>query len=207
MEPPIRCEPRSHPPSRPRSRPGSRLRRRLPGASTTPSGRRSRVSRSHSRVSSTSTSQTPSGAVAGELTGDINYIRNSVKAVVNAYTGAVTLYQWGPADPMLQTWMKAFPGVIKPSRDIPSYLRPHLRYPPDLFEVQRQILAKYHVQNPQSFYGGQNFWTVPDDPSRSNPTGASQPPYYLTLSSMPGYRHPEFSLVTSFNPRGRPNMG
>jgi uncharacterized membrane protein (UPF0182 family) len=154
----------------------------------------------------TSTSQTPAGAVAGELTGNINYIRNSVKAVVNAYTGAVSLYQWGPADPMLETWMKAFPGVIKQSRDIPAYLRPHLRYPPDLFEVQRQILAKYHVLNPQSFYGGQNFWTVPDDPTGAGNAGnLSQPPYYLTMS-MPGYHQPAFSLTTTLAQRARPNL-
>jgi hypothetical protein len=160
----------------------------------------------------TSTSQTPDGAVAGQLTGDINYIRNSVKAVVNAYTGAVTLYQWGPADPMLQTWEKAFPGVIKQEKDIPPYLRPHLRYPPDLFEVQRQILAKYHVRNPQSFYGGQNFWTVPDDPTGTGNAGnLSQPPYYLTMTmpgttTMPGYRQPAFSLTTTLAQKARPNL-
>jgi uncharacterized protein len=154
----------------------------------------------------TSTSQTPNGSIAGQMAGSVNYIRNSVKAVVDAYTGAVTLYQWGPSDPMLRTWMNAFPGVVKPSRDIPAYLRPHLRYPPDLFEIQRQILAKYHVTNPQSFYGGQNFWTVPNDPTgRSVNSGLSQPPYYLTMT-MPGYRQPEFSLTTALAQRARPNL-
>jgi hypothetical protein len=138
--------------------------------------------------------------------GQINYLRNSVKAVVDAYTGAVTLYQWGPSDPLLRTWMNAFPGVIKPRSDIPAYLLPHLRYPPDQFEVQRQILAKYHVTNPQSFYGGQNFWTVPNDPTGSTITGGlSQPPYYLTMA-MPGYRQPEFSLTTALAQRSRPNL-
>ena len=92
----------------------------------------------------TSTSLQPRAAsVAGQPTGQVNYLRNSVKAVVNAYTGAVTLYQWGARDPILQSWMKAFPGLIKPTRHIPADLLPHLRYPPDLFEVQRQILAQY----------------------------------------------------------------
>jgi uncharacterized protein len=154
----------------------------------------------------TSTSQTPDGAVAGQLAGDVNYIRNSVKAVVDAYTGQVTLYQWGPADPMLKTWMNAFPGLIKKNADIPAYLRSHLRYPPDLFEVQRQILAKYHVTNPQSFYGGQNFWTVPDDPTGTGNAGnLSQPPYYLTMT-MPGYHQPAFSLTTALAQRARPNL-
>src|SRR5215469_15624942 len=155
----------------------------------------------------TSTSQAPTGSISGAMAGQVNYIRNSVKAVVDAYTGAVTLYQWGPSDPMLHTWMNAFPGVVKPNRDIPAYLRPHLRYPPDMFEIQRQILAKYHVTNPQSFYGGQNFWTVPNDPTgRSINSGLNQPPYYLTMT-MPGYRQqPEFSLTTAMAQKARPNL-
>jgi uncharacterized protein len=156
-------------------------------------------------ASTTATSQAPGGTVAGQPTGQVNYIRNSVKAVVNAYTGAVTLYQWGPADPLLRAWMKAFPGVIKPEQDIPSYLRPHLRYPPDLFEMQRQVLAQYHVTDPQAFYGGQNFWSVPNDPAGTHGNTQNQPAYYLTMD-MPGYRQPEFSLTTTFVPRNRANL-
>jgi uncharacterized membrane protein (UPF0182 family) len=153
----------------------------------------------------TSNSQTPGGSVAGQPTGTINYIRNSVKAVVNAYTGAVKLYAWGPRDPLLQAWRNAFPGVVLNSSQIPSYLLPHMRYPPDLFEVQRQVLAQYHVLNPQAFYGGQNFWTIPNDPTGVLANRFSQPPYYLT-ETIPGYRQPEFSLTTTFVPRGRANL-
>ena len=154
----------------------------------------------------TSTSQDPAGAVAGQATGEINYLRNSVKAVVDAYTGAVTLYRWGPSDPVLHAWTNAFPDVIKPQREIPGYLLPHLRYPQDQFEVQRQILAKYHVENPQSFYGGQNFWTVPNDPTGTGSTGTlNQPPYYLTMT-MPGYHQPAFSLTTTLAQKARPNL-
>ncbi len=155
-----------------------------------------------SMLQATSTSDDPGGAVAGQPTDQINYIRNSVKAVVNAYTGSVSLYQWGAKDPILETWMNAFPGVIKPRSDIPSYLMPHLRYPPDLFEVQRQVLASYHVLQAQSFYSGQNFWAVPNDPSVSQP--ASQPPYYLTMT-MPG-ASTQFSLTSPLVQRGRENM-
>ena len=81
----------------------------------------------------------------------------------------------------------------------------HLRYPEVMFEAQRQILAQYHVTIAQEFYGGQNFWSVPTDPSGLTPKLFSQPPYYLTMS-MPGYRQPEFSLTTSFTPRGRANI-
>ena len=151
----------------------------------------------------TTNSYSPGGSAIGPA-GQVNYIRNSVKAVVNAYTGAVKLYQWSSKDPVLDTWMKAFPGVIKPRTDIPADLMPHLRYPEVLFEAQRQILAQYHVTQAQEFYGGQNFWTVPADPSSAR-TGVSQPPYYLTMT-VPGYGQPEFSLTTSFTPRGRANM-
>jgi hypothetical protein len=82
---------------------------------------------------------------------------------------------------------------------------PHMRYPEVLFEAQRQILAQYHVLLAQEFYGGQNFWAVPTDPSGIAPKQFSQPPYYITMT-MPGYRQPQFSLTTSFTPRGRANI-
>ncbi|HEY1918649.1 MAG TPA: UPF0182 family protein [Streptosporangiaceae bacterium] len=145
------------------------------------------------------------GFAPDQADGQVNYIRNSVKAVVNAYTGAVTLYQWDAADPVLRTWMKAFPGIVKPRRDIPAALLAHLRYPQGLFDMQRQILASYHVTQAPAFYSGQNFWTVPADPSGLTPDTAAQPPYYLTMT-MPGDPAPEFSLTTSFVQRGRPNM-
>jgi uncharacterized protein len=151
-----------------------------------------------------SDSYSPGGSIVGPAN-QVNYIRNSVKAVVNAYTGAVTLYQWGRNDPVLDTWEKAFPGVIKPGSSIPKGLLQHLRYPPVLFEAQRQILSQYHVTQAPEFYGGQNFWQVPTDPSGTNPNQSSQPPYFLTMT-MPGQPQPEFSLVTSLTPRGRPNM-
>jgi uncharacterized protein len=80
-----------------------------------------------------------------------------------------------------------------------------MRYPPDLFEVQREVLSEYHVLNPQAFYGGQNFWTVPNDPTGAVANRFSQPPYYLT-ETIPGYRQPEFSQTTTFVPRNRANL-
>jgi uncharacterized membrane protein (UPF0182 family) len=153
----------------------------------------------------TSTSQTPAGNVAGQPTGAVNYVRNSVKAVVDAYNGTVKLYRWGAPDPLLEAWQNAFPGIIQPRKAIPSYLLPHMRYPTDLFEVQREILAQYHVATAQSFYGGQNFWAVPNDPTGVAANQHSQPPYYLT-ETIPGYRQPEFSLTTTFVPRNRANL-
>jgi uncharacterized protein len=152
----------------------------------------------------TSNSYSPGGLATGPDNG-VNYIRNSVKATVNAYTGAVHLYQWGQASPILKSWMKSFPGLVQPQSAIPPLLLPHLRYPEVLFDAQRQILAQFHVQQPSAFYGGQNFWTVPDDPTLAKGVTLTQPPYYLTLA-MPGAPTAEFSLISNFTPRGRPNL-
>ena len=153
----------------------------------------------------TSNTYSPNGLAVGPNGSEVNYLRNSVKATVNAYTGAVHLYQWGPANPVLRTWMKAFPGLVLPTSDIPAALKPHLRYPEVLFDAQRQILAQFHVQQAAAFYGGQNFWTVPNDPTVGLISQIEQPPYYLTLD-MPGAASPEFSLISLLTPRARPNL-
>jgi uncharacterized protein len=132
-----------------------------------------------------------------------NYIRNSVKATVDAYDGTVTLYVWDKNDPVLRTWMKVFPGAVKPRAEITPELMAHLRYPEDLFKVQREILTRYHVTDPQAFYGGQDFWRVPDDPTATD--GGAQPAYYLTLR-MPDQQRSTFSLTTTLVPANRPNL-
>ena len=145
----------------------------------------------------------PHGLAAGQ-TGQVNYIRNSVKATVNAYTGAVHVYQWGTASPVLRAWKKSFPGLILPQSAIPAGLLPHLRYPEVQFDAQRAILAQFHVRDAASFYGGQNFWTIPDDPTAPETYPISQPPYYMTLGTPNST--PAFSLTTLFTPRNRPNL-
>ncbi|WP_407922128.1 UPF0182 family membrane protein [Carbonactinospora thermoautotrophica] len=155
----------------------------------------------------TSDSLTTSQRTVLALRDQINYIRNSVKATVDAYDGTVTLYAWDENDPVLKTWMSAFPGTVKPRKDISPELMSHLRYPQDLFKVQRDIFTRYHVTDPQSFYGGQDFWKVPADPTQdeSGDRSADQPPYYLTMQ-MPGQDRPTFSLSTSFVPNKRTNL-
>ncbi|GGL09078.1 UPF0182 protein [Sphaerisporangium melleum] len=132
----------------------------------------------------------------------INYIRNSVKATVDAYDGSVTLYAWDESDPLLRTWEKAFGGVVQPKSKISPELMAHLRYPEDLFKVQRDILGQYHVTDANAFYGGQDFWKVPEDPAS---TKTKQPPYYVTLR-MPGDTEPRFSLTTTLVPNNRDNL-
>jgi len=142
-----------------------------------------------------------SAAVSSLNDKSVNYIRNSVKATVDAYDGTVTLYQWDEKDPVLATWSKAFPGTVKPKSDISAALLSHIRYPEDMFRVQRDILSAYHVTTADAFYGGQDFWRVPLDPSSFGANAGNQPPYYLTLQ-MPGQKMPTFSLTTPFVPRG-----
>jgi uncharacterized membrane protein (UPF0182 family) len=142
-----------------------------------------------------------STSVTAQGNQNINYIRNSVKATVDAYDGTVTLYQWDEKDPVLATWSKAFPGTIQPKSKISKSLLDHIRYPEDMFRVQREILSSYHVQTAAAFYGGQDFWRVPRDPSTFGANAGAQPPYYLTLQ-MPGESKPEFALTTPFVPRG-----
>ncbi|MFF3453531.1 UPF0182 family protein [Streptomyces sp. NPDC002730] len=134
----------------------------------------------------------------------VNYIRNSVKATVDAYDGTVNLYQWDTKDPVLKTWMKAFPGTVKAKDKISSDLKAHLRYPQDMFKVQRELLTRYHVTEPEQFYSGSDAWQVPDDPT--NKDTSAVPPYYLSLK-MPGDQAQKFSLTTTFTPAGRPNLG
>ncbi|MGN6473252.1 MAG: UPF0182 family membrane protein [Mycobacteriales bacterium] len=177
-------------------------------------------SEQESLSSSTKTSlNTTTQAVAAQRNSQINYIRNSVKATVNAYTGQVTLYAWNQAktaytptpqpDPVLRTWEKAFPGVVKPQADIPPDLIPHLRYPEDLFNIQRTLIAHYHVTNPRSFYNGTEFWNVPYDPTlQQGPITSTvpQPSYYLTMSPDGGATTPVFSLTSPLVSLTRRNL-
>ena len=160
-----------------------------------------------------------------------NYIRNSVKATVDAYTGEVVLYQFGDRDPVLDSWNKAFGGdLVRPESEIDDVpgLRAHLRYPEDLFKVQRDLLAEYHVEEAREFYSRESFWSVPADPAEAinriaggvvdtnaqQPTGAtdqllqasgpSQPPFYSVLEFPQQDR--AFRLSTTFTGLNRPNL-
>ena len=142
-----------------------------------------------------------STSITAQQNQNINYIRNSVKATVDAYDGTVVLYQWDEKDPVLKTWMKAFPNTVTPKSKMSKQLLEHIRYPEDMFRVQRDVLSSYHVQTAAAFYGGQDFWRVPRDPSTFGANAGAQPPYYMTLE-MPGSDKPTFTLTTPFVPRG-----
>ncbi|HEY3557507.1 MAG TPA: UPF0182 family protein, partial [Kribbella sp.] len=155
---------------------------------------------------STRDTTTGRGTIAQQPSEKINYIRNSVKAVVNAYDGSVDLYAWDESDPVLKTWMKAFPGTVKPRADISPALMSHLRYPEDMFKVQRDLLAKYHVTDAGTWYQNSDLWRVPADPTAVSASGdsstqVSQPPFYLSLR-MPDQTDPKFSLTSVYVPNG-----
>ena len=145
-------------------------------------------------------------AQAALPTDQVNYMRNSVKAVVDAYDGTVKLYQWDTKDPVLKTWMKVFPDTVEPKSAIKEPLMEHLRYPVDLFKVQRDVLREYHVTDAQTFYEGGERWKVPEDPAGTQ--SSLQPPYYLSVTT-PGEGAPDvpqFSLTTVYLPNSRQNL-
>lgn len=130
---------------------------------------------------------------------NVNYIRNSVKATVDAFDGSVTLYAWDENDPVLQTWQKIFPNTTKPMTEMSEQLLEHVRYPADLFKMQRAVLGTYHVTNSDTFYSGDDAWVVPNDPI-SNPNNPTlQPAYYLTMQT-PGTDDPAFTIYSTYIP-------
>ncbi len=140
--------------------------------------------------------QEPVVSASGILRGgkQASYVRNSVKATVDAYDGTVTLYQVDRDDPVLQAWMRVFPDTVQPEDDVPDGLRAHFRYPEDLFRVQRELVAKYHVNEPREFFTTNAFWSVPSDPT--DDTQASQPPFYVLIGDEQT-AEPSFHLATA----------
>ena len=150
--------------------------------------------------STTISSQTVQGLTDKE----VNYMRNSVKATVDAYDGSVDLYTWDDSDPVLKAWQSIFPGQYHPMSEISGDLMAHMRYPEGMFKVQRQLLAKYHVTSASQFFSGEDFWQTPVDPTESKSEQSRdvlQPPYYLTLQTG-GSDEPVFSLTSTYIPAG-----
>jgi uncharacterized membrane protein (UPF0182 family) len=132
-----------------------------------------------------------------------NYIRNSVKATVDAFDGTVSYYIADPDDPLIRTYAKAFPGLLKPIAEMPKDLQVHIRYPEDLFTVQAQMYATYHMQDPQVFYNKEDQWVLPRLPQEGR--DREMEPYF-TVMRLPGEAKEEFVLLSGFNPSGRDNM-
>lgn len=150
------------------------------------------------------TNDTYSGqGVANQAAEEVNYIRSSVKAVVNAYDGSVELYEFDEEDPILKAWNSIYGGdLIIPKEETPAELVEHFRYPQDMFKVQRHILQRYHVDEARTFIEGGEAWATPDDPAAGN--GITQPAYYV-FAQYPNQDQSHFQLTSTYVPRNREN--
>jgi hypothetical protein len=137
------------------------------------------------------------------LAGNANYVRNSVKVVVDAYDGTMTFYVADPSDPIIRVWERTFPVLFRPIADASADLLGHFRYPENLLQVQAAQYANYHVTDPSVFYGKQDFWQVPPDPTVG--PGVLMRPYYV-LMRLPGETEERFVLILPFTPLERPTM-
>jgi uncharacterized membrane protein (UPF0182 family) len=143
-----------------------------------------------------------------QANGDINYIRNSVKAVIDAYNGTVSLYVADPTDPILGTYRNIFPTLFKPLAAMPSDLQQHIRYPEDLFYMQALEYRAYHMEAPEVFYNREDLWQFPREPTDANNARyepARMAPYYIMMR-LPGDPHAEFFLMLPMVPSQRENM-
>ena len=151
----------------------------------------------------TNDSLSSTGRTARQPNDSINYIRNSVKATIDAYTGKLTLYSWDGSDPVLKAWSKIFPKLLKPASAMPQTIRDHVRYPEDLFEVQRSLIGTYHVDDPGTWYSQQQKWTPPGDPFVD---GTKQPPFYVVASAPGSTTQSQFQLTSPMTVNGKPNL-
>lgn len=133
----------------------------------------------------------------------LNYIRNSIKVAVDAYNGTVTFYQIDPDDAVAKAWGQVFPGLLTPGEELPDDLRRHLRYPEDLFRIQAEVLATYHMLDPQVFYNREDVWEIPKELYENQQIEVL--PYYVIMG-LPGEREEEFLLLQPFTPVGKENM-
>ncbi len=135
--------------------------------------------------------------------GGINYIRNSVKVVINPYDGSVTFYLIDPEDAVVNTYAAIFPALFTPIEEMPESLRAHLRYPQDLFQVQVSVYQTYHMQDPRVFYNKEDLWSIPVETYAD--AERSMEPYYVIMR-LPGEEREEFVLMLPFTPTQKDNM-
>jgi len=142
--------------------------------------------------------------VAG-LDDGANYIRNAVKATVDAYTGEMNLYVFDPSDPIIQAYEKLFPKLFRPTADMPADLRRHARYPEVLFRAQAEAYRIFHMRDPQVFYNKEDIWEIAHTLSSQSGQPTPMQPTYV-VATLPGEKQPEFLLILPFTPRGKDNL-
>jgi uncharacterized protein len=134
-----------------------------------------------------------------------NYIRNAVKATVDAYTGKVSLYVFDPSDPIIQVYENLFPKLFRPASEMPPDLRRHARYPEVLFRAQAEAYRIFHMRDPQVFYNKEDIWEIAHTLSGQSGAPESMQPTYV-VATLPGEKEPEFLLILPFTPRGKDNL-
>ena len=145
------------------------------------------------------------GAESGLGNATFNYLRNSVKVVMDAYDGTMTFYVADSSDPLIRAWQGVFPTLFRPLDELPQDLQSHLRVPEELFNVQTRVFARYHVTDPLVFFQGDDLWTVPQNAAGAGTNQLPQEAYYVYMR-MPGESEPEFLLLQPMVPATRPNM-
>ena len=146
-----------------------------------------------------------SDPIGDPVTGQINYMRNSVKVVVDAYNGTLSYYIWDDADPIVRTYARIFPDLFKSGDEMPEGLKSHVRYPQDFFSVQAERYLKYHMQDPQNFYNNEDLWAIPNEKFGQEDTLQEVEPYYVIMR-LPGQEKEEFVLLMPYTPSQRQNL-
>ena len=136
---------------------------------------------------------------------DYNYIRNSVKVVIDAYTGDIDFYLWDENDPVALTYKKIFPKLFSDANEMPESIRSHVRYPQGLFSIQASKYVKYHMDDPQHFYGNEDLWAIPQEKFGQGDVLQEVEPYYVIMK-LPGNEKEEFVQLIPYTPTNRPNM-
>jgi uncharacterized membrane protein (UPF0182 family) len=135
----------------------------------------------------------------------VNYIRNSVKATVDAYTGEVHLYNFDQGDVLLEAYSRLFPTLFEPASKMPTDLRAHVRYPETLFQTQAEIYRSFHMRDPEAFYNRADFWDLAKTSNRGDQGTSYVSPTYV-VATLPGSNKPEFLLITTFTPANKDNL-
>ena len=146
-----------------------------------------------------------SDPIGDPTTGQINYMRNSVKVVLDAYNGSLSYYIWDDTDPIVRTYARIFPDLFKSAAEMPEGLKSHVRYPQDFFSVQAERYLKYHMQDPQNFYNNEDLWAIPNEKFGQEDTLQEVEPYYVIMR-LPGQEEEEFVLLMPYTPSQRQNL-
>jgi uncharacterized protein len=146
-----------------------------------------------------------SQTISNDNLGTFNYIRNSVKATVDAYDGTVKLYVFDEQDPLLAAYRRLFPQLFTPASEMPADLRRHARYPEMIFQAEAEVYRMYHMRDPETFYNKSDAWDIAKYTSGQNSEAVPLAPTYV-IATLPGETQPEFLLMIPFTPRNRPNL-